>query len=224
MGDSRAWWDRAAQRDPEWHVATRAAGHPLFFGLGAAETDSLLAFCGIAPQPDFTVVEIGCGIGRMTRRLSEVYGEVIAVDVSPVMLERAQRNLADRENVSFVAGSGSDLVQVRSSSVDAVFSYITLQHVPSEEGVLSYVRETLRVLRAGGRAGVQVRRPGWRAGVMDAASHVWHALQGRGTLAREWRGSRVPLARIVEAVHGGGGKVEFRPRGSRHVWVIIDKV
>jgi 16S rRNA (adenine1518-N6/adenine1519-N6)-dimethyltransferase len=46
-----------------------------------------------------TVVEIGCGVGRMTRRLSELAGTVIAADISSRMLELCRRAVADRDNV-----------------------------------------------------------------------------------------------------------------------------
>ena len=130
------------------------------FRHGAEETDALLSFCGIRPSPRRAILEIGCGPGRMTRRLSDLFGRVIALGASPEMLARARRNLADRHNVEWVLGSGSDLGMLGDGSVEPVFSYISLQHVPRREDVLSYLEESGRVLRQGGRGGLQVRRPG----------------------------------------------------------------
>ncbi|MDP9420065.1 MAG: class I SAM-dependent methyltransferase [Actinomycetota bacterium] len=195
-----------------------------FFRQGAEEADALLAFCGIEPSTEKTMLEIGCGVGRMTRRFSERYGSVVAVDVSPEMLARARENLADRSNVEWVLGSGSDLSPIADATIDHVFSYITLQHVPRQDAVLSYVRETSRVLRIGGEAGLQVRRPGWQAAVIDFAGHVGRAARGRPTLAAEWRGTRVPVASLLDAATVSGSRVELRPRGRRHLWLVMERV
>jgi SAM-dependent methyltransferase len=222
LADSRAWWDRAARRDPLWHVATGAAtSRRAFFRRGALEADALLAFCGLPAGPNLSLVEIGCGVGRMTRRFSERYGRVVALDVSPEMLRRARENLAGATNVTFVLGNGFDLASIGDATADAVFSYITLQHVPSRAAVLRYLEDTPRVLRPQGRAGLQVRRPGWRPTAVDAAGHLWNAALGRQTLSAEWRGTRIPEGELADAVHRGGGRVELRPRGLRHLWVVI---
>src|SRR2546423_6759289 len=148
LADSKRYWDEAARRDAEWHVATQTAhDRDLFFRLGASDTDSLLAFCGLEPSPHLSVLEIGCGVGRMTHRLADLYGRVVALDVSAEMLERCRENLAGRDNVEFVEGSGEDLNGVADASVDHVFSYITLQHIPSAVTVRRYLSEVVRVLK-----------------------------------------------------------------------------
>src|SRR5215470_6640241 len=129
--NSRSYWDEAARTDPYWHIATSADGDTeRFYAVGAAETDALLALCGIVPDEGRSVLEIGCGAGRMRRRLAELFGQVIALDVSAEMLKRGREALADRDNVGFLQGNGVDLSGVADQSVDLVFSYITLQHVP----------------------------------------------------------------------------------------------
>jgi SAM-dependent methyltransferase len=220
--DSRAYWDRAARTRPAWYIAT---GHQdmteAFFQQGAQEVDELLAHTGVSVQTGDRLVEIGCGAGRMTRRLAEVAGEVVALDVSPEMLKLVRENLAGVPNVEFVLGSGQDLRQLPDGSVDVVFSYVTLQHVPTREAQLEYLRETCRVLRPGGRAALQVRAPGVRPALLDLAGQVGRALRGRQTLCREWRGVRLRRADILRAVQHLEVSVDLRMRGSRHLWVVL---
>jgi SAM-dependent methyltransferase len=220
--DSRSYWDDAARTDAYWHIATSSTGDRRhFYASGAAETDALLELCGIAPDEGRCVLEIGCGAGRMTRRLADLFGQVIALDVSEEMLNHARQALADRDNVGFLCGSGGDLSCVADRSVDVVFSYITLQHVPTAEGQLNYVRETARVLRPGGQAGLQVRATGMLPATLDLAGHLVHALQGRHTFRREWRGVRVPEADLTTAARSRGVRVRLVRNGPRHTWVLM---
>lgn len=221
---SRAYWDRAARTRPAWYIAT---GHEdmseAFFRQGAQEVDELLAHTGVVVHPGDRLLEIGCGAGRMTGRLAELAGSVVALDVSPEMLRLARENLAGAGNVELVLGSGHDLAGVPDHSVDVVFSYVTLQHVPTRQAQLAYLRETCRVLRPGGRAALQVRAPGVRAGVLDLAGQVGRAWRGRQTLRREWRGVRLRRVEVLAAVRRPGIEVDLRPRGSRHLWVVLTR-
>jgi hypothetical protein len=66
---SKTWWNRAAHKDASWHIAT--ASEP-FFERGRRDTDELVAFCGLQPSKDKTLLEIDAGAGRMTHRFAEL--------------------------------------------------------------------------------------------------------------------------------------------------------
>jgi len=232
VGRSRAFWDEVAQQDAMWHIATGAASDTeTFFASGRPETDTFLLHTGVVPDPSGTVLEIGCGMGRMTSRLAELYGAVIALDVSPEMLAKARDALSGHHNIRYVLGGGTDLAEIESGSVDAVFSYIVLQHVPTVAGQLNYFRETRRVLRPAGVAAIQIRTNTLTARGLDWAGHLRHRLQGRHTLDKAWRGTRVPRRELLAAASGIGpadgpgvgvrASVKLRPFGRRHTWVVI---
>jgi SAM-dependent methyltransferase len=218
VADSRAWWNRAAREDARWYVAT--APEP-FFERGRRDADELVAFAGLQPSKAKVLLEIGGGAGRMTRRFAELYGRVIALDVSDEMLRLGRANTADLDNVGWVQGGGAGLDAVRSGSVDEVFSYITLQHVPDRAVVLRHVEDAGRVLRPGGRAALQVRRPGPVARAIDLVGHLVHAAQGRRVWSRAWRGTRPPARALLAAGRRSGARAELRPRGRRHLWVLL---
>jgi SAM-dependent methyltransferase len=216
--DAKAWWDRAAQEDARWYIATTAEP---FFERGRRDTDELVAFCGLRPSKDKTLLEIGAGAGRMTGRFAELYGRVIAVDVSEEMLRLGRGNLAGVDNVEWVLGSGADLAGIPDGGVDDVFSYITLQHVPDRAAVLRYLEEAGRVLRPGGQGALQVRHPGPLPWAVDLAGHLVHAAQGRRVWSAAWRGTRLPARRLRQAASRSGARVELRPHGRRHLWVLL---
>jgi SAM-dependent methyltransferase len=149
--------------------------------------DELVAFCGLQPSKAKVLLEIGCGAGRMTRRFAELYGQVVALDVSDEMLRQGQANLADLDNVAWVLGSGADLHAIGDSSVDDVFSYITLQHLPDRAAVLRYVQDTGRALLAAAeRSGAcaELRSRGRR--------HLWVLLWSTGSCDAVAPGSPPP--------------------------------
>jgi SAM-dependent methyltransferase len=106
---------------------------------------------------EMKVLEIGCGAGRMTRALAEVFGEVYAVDVSGEMIAKAKQGLADLRNVHLFRNNGADLRVLGDVRIDFAFSYIVFQHVPSREVIYSYAREVNRLLRPGGLFKFQVQ-------------------------------------------------------------------
>jgi len=95
------------------------------------------------------VLEIGCGAGRMTLGLSEIFGWIDAVDVSPEMIAVARDSLAHCRNVRFQVNNGIDLKQFSGAQFDFVFSAIVFQHIPSKVIIDSYIKEAYRVLRPG---------------------------------------------------------------------------
>jgi ubiquinone/menaquinone biosynthesis C-methylase UbiE len=102
-------------------------------------------------QPTDAVLDLGCGIGRVTRYVAPLCREIWAVDVSETMLRFARERLAELPNVHFVLGRGIALPELESGSIDFVYSLLTLQHVEREHA-FRLLRELRRVLRDGGRA------------------------------------------------------------------------
>jgi ubiquinone/menaquinone biosynthesis C-methylase UbiE len=98
---------------------------------------------------ELRVLEIGCGIGRMTKHLADLFGEVHGIDVAGEMVRRAREVLAGTPNAFVYETSGEDLRLFPDRFFDFVFSFIVLQHVPFREVVLAYLREAFRTLRPG---------------------------------------------------------------------------
>jgi SAM-dependent methyltransferase len=221
---SKQFWNRAARQNAAWYIATRFTSEsPEFFDSGAAEVDAFLRFAGLRLDKDDTLVEIGSGAGRMTRRLAELAGAVIATDVSAEMLARARTNLGENPAVSYVEVSGAGDLPLDSGSASAVFSYITMQHVPTAEAQELYLRESIRVLEPRGWALIQYRRGGLVPRILDWVGHFAHLRRGRNTLSRAWRGARLST-RAIRALAGPSVSIEIRPFGRRHIWVIAKKL
>ncbi len=107
------------------------------------------------------VLEIGCGMGRITRALAQVFGEVYAIDSSPEAARQARAALRDFPNAHVLQDNGRDLSVVREAAagvpIDFAFSYEAFQSIPSREAIENYVRETVSLLRDGALFKFQVR-------------------------------------------------------------------
>ena len=96
-------WDQRAKENARYYVntATMEWTDDEFFASGertVAEeilTD-IVNVCQDKPQREMRVLEIGCGAGRVTRALANLFGEVHGVDVSGEMIRQAKRALEDR--------------------------------------------------------------------------------------------------------------------------------
>jgi ubiquinone/menaquinone biosynthesis C-methylase UbiE len=201
----RTTWDAAAASDRVEHYV----GDP---ATARAELDSLFSRLGEDPNGG-TCVEVGCGFGRMTGLLAERFDRVVALDVSPVMLERA-RAAVTAPNVEFVAVSGTNLEPVADASADVVVCYLVLQHLPGRDAIAGYLREFGRVLAPAGRAFAQlpVLGPGlrprlWRAGRRVA---VPLARGGEPETRPEYRGFRLTRPELARALDSAGLKVAAR--------------
>jgi ubiquinone/menaquinone biosynthesis C-methylase UbiE len=118
----------------------------------------MFRICGGQRSPlDLNMIEIGCGVGRMTRMLAKIFGHVTAVDISEEMIRQAKHNTGDLPNISFLVGDGCTLRGVSSESQDFAFSFIVFQHIPSSAVMASYCREVFRVLKPGALFKVQVQ-------------------------------------------------------------------
>jgi 2-polyprenyl-3-methyl-5-hydroxy-6-metoxy-1,4-benzoquinol methylase len=111
------------------------------------ETDRYGAFLlSLVPPGAALVLDIGCGLGRLTCRLANGTREVVGVDLSPEMIARARQNARAGQRVSFVCGNflAHDF---GSRQFDCVISSAVLHHLQEDVAV----QQMLALLRPGGR-------------------------------------------------------------------------
>ena len=127
------------------------------------------------------IIEIGCGVGRLTRALAKVFGEVHAVDVSGEMISRAREKLAGVPNVHLYQNNGRDLDVLPRTKYDFACSMIVFQHIPSFDVIESYIRDTGRLLRDGALFKFQVQGG---CEELPTADDTWNGVSFTQELAR----------------------------------------
>src|SRR4051794_34609300 len=131
---------------------------------------------------DETVLDAGCGSGRVTEQLLERLpeGRVIAADAAPSMLVEARRRLERfGDRVTFVeCDLGRPLPF--DAPVDAVFSTATFHWVPDHDALFANLAA---VLRPGGRLVAQCGGAGNIASVRRAVAELGETWPGPWTFA-----------------------------------------
>jgi len=236
-------WDARARKNAFHYIASWRKQWDIESFITSGEEDferlvvPALARCGV-PAAGNSMLELGCGAGRMTASFAKRFESVCACDLSHEMLSRARQIHATRPNILWLLGSGTDLSCVASSSMDFVFSYLVLQHLPEEALSLQYIREMLRVLRPGGVCLFQFNgglepTMNWRGrlawGVVDS---LWAAKLGAlsrsvasalgmdpALAGKSWRGAAIAASTVSECVQSSGGTVcEMRGENTPMAW------
>lgn len=210
------FWDRRARENAFYFVDSRldyrAVDVERFWADGRRDLAQLLGLLGVEIEDGALVVDIGCGVGRLTRAARERAGHVIGVDVSAEMLARARELNDHLDGLEFLKGDGRSLDGVPDASADACISHVVFQHVPDPQITLGYVAEMGRVLRPGGWAAFQVSNdPRLHRPVRTGPLGGLRRLLGRAPRGRNkaaWLGSAVDLGALRAAASASGLAVE----------------
>ncbi len=230
----RRYWDERAREDPFYFVDNRLRYRDPdlaeFWAGGRRDLDAILSALGARIEPGDEIVEIGCGVGRLTRVLAERGRSVRALDVSSEMLALAREHNPQLANVEWMLGDGATLAGIGDASADVCFSHVVFQHIPDPAITLGYVREMGRVLRPGGWAAFQVsnrpevhrRSPWWRRAWAWLRARLGRAPRGQAHEA--WLGSAVDLEELRRAAAAAGAEVErVEGAGTQFCYVLMRK-
>lgn len=154
-------WEQWGARDPYFGVLTNPKfranaltddAKAEFMASGQWHVDYVMNTVKARFVPDFqptSILDFGCGVGRLLLPFGRLTARVVGVDVSPSMLAEARRN-CDAAGVGHVAlvDSDDDLSQV-DGPFDLVHSCIVLQHIEIPRGRRLFERLVERVAPGG---------------------------------------------------------------------------
>jgi SAM-dependent methyltransferase len=216
--DMQEFWDARAREDAYYFIDNtgryRDADLDRFWASGSQSLDMMLDMLDARIEPSDSVVEIGCGVGRVTRVLADRSSQVRAFDVSKEMIERARELNPHLDNVEWIVGDGRSLDPIPDESATVAHSFVVFQHIPDPEITLNYIREMGRVLRPGGWAFFQISNAPAIHEKRPPLKRLWHWLNGlvgrapRGQSNPAWRGSAVSLDRLESVASDAGMEIE----------------
>lgn len=117
----------------QWDAALYENKHAFVWQYGEALLELL------SPRPGERILDLGCGTGQLTAQIAEAGAEVIGIDVSLAMIEKAKQNysalsfaVADARNFQF------------EQPFDAVFSNAALHWVKEADLVIHCIAQALK--------------------------------------------------------------------------------
>ena len=219
-----AAWEKIARDEPYFavlsdgddrSVESSRIANDAFFKTGEDDISALFAAVTTLFRREVrleSVLDFGCGAGRLTLPLARRAGHVLAVDIAPTILSHARQN-AERARLGNISFSlYDDIVATAGPSFDFICSLLVFQYIPPSVGY-ALIRSLTTLLRSDGIAALQLRL------------HEGNRLHRLTSLARRQRGSgydsgvsvaeRAPLARryryderlVARAVEKAGGSV-----------------
>jgi SAM-dependent methyltransferase len=160
-------WEEWGRREPYFGVITDPRfrrdrldelARAEFFQSGEVHADYVMQMVRMHIDPGFapkTVLDYGCGVGRLLIPFAKRARKVVGVDVSTSMLAEAQANCSAAEICHVELRACDDQLSCLSEAFDLVHSFIVLQHIPADRGKRIFKR-LLEAVSPGGIGAIHV--------------------------------------------------------------------
>ena len=149
----KADWNRRIEHDHRFWMSDGIENDQVMWDSGLRDFNLILGNYNVGEND--TVVEIGCGVGRLINAAAQKFKHVIGVDVSDAAIKKAKELLAANKDINLFVGSGVDLNPLETKSIDLVYSFAAITSVPTDV-IAHYIVESNRVLKDGGRLHLQM--------------------------------------------------------------------
>jgi SAM-dependent methyltransferase len=202
-----------------------------------ARRDAGLVLEGIAPRPDWTILEVGCGVGRMINELRGriAFARYIGVDLSESMVDFARQCVGSDQRCELYVNDGRALPMVEDGSVDFAYSVDVFIHIFDVDLVAEYLWEIRRTLKDKGRFRFNVRR--WdpreafgtslggrvarflyETGIWSAGEHRWKPSEGA-----EFNGNQYTRRDLMRVVGRSGLRILTMDVHDPHMWCSLGR-
>ncbi len=149
-------WNRRCRENANWFINTikKEQTEEEFDESGRLDVRQLIGMdLDLISQgrntKDLKLLEIGCGIGRMTKTLADIFGEVYATDVSDKMVLKGAKRLRNMKNIVWRTTNGETFDGFPDETFDLIISAFVYQHVPSRNVIQINIRDAYRLLKPG---------------------------------------------------------------------------
>jgi SAM-dependent methyltransferase len=219
----RAWND-LGELDPFWAIT----GDPRrkfarwdadeFLATGELAVGGLMSTAAELGRPRGreSVLDFGCGMGRLARAFRSRFDRYCGVDISESLVREARAINSTLSSCEFLVRCAPDLAAFSDGAFDLVYSFAVLQHVPSRALSRSYIAELLRVVKPDGLLAFQAFsdiRPLYR---LQPRRRLYPALRRLGVPERVLyeklrlypnQAHFIPEREVVAVVHAAGARV-----------------
>lgn len=151
MNRQKNLWDGLAKENSKYYINSdygKGITDEQFVNSGENDYKRLILEDPLIPL-DRTILEIGCGNGRMTEFLARDFNVVLATDISSEMIKEAELRLRNCNNIILMETDGES-IPIYNKSFDVAFSYLVFQHMKTKEMIEKNFDEVYRLLKPDG--------------------------------------------------------------------------
>ena len=149
-----AYWEQRARRyavEGEGLAAVCSYGMPAFYNKAIHLGQQLALEPWLRLTGGTKVLDVGCGVGRWSRRLAARGAEVTGIDLSPTMISEARRRAAADGVAQHCRFLVQDLAVLDAGEeFDVVLGVTVLQHIVDAEALRTVVQRMAAHLKVGG--------------------------------------------------------------------------
>jgi SAM-dependent methyltransferase len=182
----KKFWDDKASTTQGALLAVDGSANEQVLQLTGAYSARQVA-TALALRSTESVLELGCGVGRIGHLLAPKVAHWEGADISANMLKVARERLAAHANVGFTELVRTSLAPLPDASFDKAYCVAVFIHMDKEDFYL-YLEELARVVKPGGLIYFDtwnlVSRVGWRRYALEAAQYRNADLSARKDVAR----------------------------------------
>ncbi len=162
-----AEWEKWGQRDPYFGILTHEKYRKVnitesvrsdFFESGKLDANYVIATCQKYIDQSFkpsSVLDFGCGVGRLLIPFAANATRVVGLDVSDSMLREARHNCEIFGAHNVVLMKSDDTLSAIEGTFDLIHSVIVFQHIAPERGLQLFAR-LVDHLSPGGIGAIQI--------------------------------------------------------------------
>lgn len=234
----KAFWNVKNEQSARFNRVMTAETPSETLWRASAERDLRTVLDGIAPQPSWTILDLGCGVGRILAELKGRYpfDRLIGVDLSEEMLRFTQKNIGENKRILLYANNGRSLQMIPDASIDFAYSVDVFIHICDVGVVLDYFREVCRVLKRNGlfrfnvwrfdpektfgnSLGGRFAKSMYKLGIWSAGMHRWSPGE-----EAEFNGNKYMLREIDSLIRKSGLTVCAIQTKADYFWCSTRKV
>lgn len=209
MNKQKNLWEKLARENWKYFINSdfgRSITDDQFRHSGKEDYEKLIIQDPLLKNRD-TILDFGCGAGRLTEYMANDFKKVVGVDISPTMISLAKKRLNKLKNVEFLEINGSEL-PLPDNSIDQVFAFLVFQHIKNRQMVEKLFTEVIRILKPRGIFKVLLRSDKQR------------------DMNRWWSGVEYDEGQSKKLYEMAGFKllkIEHRDRSAYWLWLTKDK-
>lgn len=148
----KQWWNDKSKDNPLFWIWSNddSKSESKFFSTGLDSYNLITKDIKIEKNMD--VLEIGCGVGRITFQFAKYCNLVNGVDICDgyIKLAKEYKDKFKISNIDFYDNDGESFDMFADNQFDLIYSFIVFQHIPYEQILINNIKNAYRIIKPNG--------------------------------------------------------------------------